>query len=166
MLPTTPSRIDSQDFACPFCALEIHCRETRPARTRRRERHHVAALQRARGRVPRRHARARRLAEHRGVAARIKRAGASAATALSMISKRGADIWRTRASSNSSTITGPPGYRVSGSPGSQACGASRWPDRSISCTRRTGQSACGSEPILRTDIQPGYWPAAPMRVPC
>lgn len=67
---------------------------------------------------------------------------------------------------NSNTTIAPPGYRVSSSPGSQACGASRSPDRSNSPTRRTGQSACGSEAILRTDIQPGYWPAAPMRVPC
>jgi SAM-dependent methyltransferase len=50
-------------------------------------------------------------------AARIRKAGATAATASSMISKHGADTWRARDSSKLSTITGPPACRVSGSRG-------------------------------------------------
>jgi hypothetical protein len=58
-------------------------------------------------------------------AARIRKAGATAAMARSMISKHGGDTWRMRDSSNSSTITGPPACRASNSLGSPACGASR-----------------------------------------
>jgi len=62
-------------------------------------------------------------------AARTRKAGIAAATALTTIFKRGAVSCRAPGSSNSITITGPQACRVSSSRGWPACGAGRYRDR-------------------------------------